>query len=231
MKKTLSLILIMMLIISCSMISGCSDKVEVNGLTFYKSELVLLESFTDEDIHGDTTEYSVYAYPENDYNNGGVYIEAGKDKYVFDWGVKNTDYPQIKAYDFDGDGMLEIGAIFTYAQNVGETFKYSEIHILEKSDENGFDEQIYVADEYVTTIEENIDFSSNEDFSLATKISYGEIVDFSFNDDGTISASTKYDNTFRNGDEASQKTGAITAVIQYSSRIFTAGDHKIVPDK
>lgn len=231
MKKALSFVLIMMLVISCTVISGCSDKVEVNGFTLYKSDLVLLESFTDEDVRGATTEISVYAYPENDYNSGGIYIEAGKNKYVFDWGVKGNDYPKVKICDFDGDGMNEIGAIFAYAQNVGDTFNYQEIHILEKSGENGFDEQIYVADEYVGTIEENVDFSSNPDFNLATKISYGEIVNFAFNDDGTITASTKYDNTFRDGEKTTQKTGEITAVIKYSSRIFTAGEHKIVPDK
>ena len=232
MKRVILIMLIFVMTISMTMLSGCSDKVEVDGMVYYKSELTLIKTFEDTDVYGKTTEIKIYAFPENDYNNGGVCLQYDGKKYVFSWDVEDGKYPDIKMYDFDNDGMNEIAATFVYSQNVGEGFKFSELHILEKAGDDGFSEQIYTAEEFVISIEENLNLSEQgEIFSTATKISYGDIVDFEINDDGKIVGKTKYVNTYKADGKNTEKTGVITADIEYSSRIFKAVNHTVTPDE
>lgn len=232
MKRGISIILVLVMVISMTVLSGCSDKVEVDGMVYYKSELTLIKTFEDTDVHGKTTEIKIYAFPENDHNNGGICLQYNGKKYIFAWDVEDGKYPDIKMQDFDNDGMNEIAATFVYSQNVGEGFKYSELHILENAGDDGYSEQIYTAEEFAVSIEENLNLSEQgEIFSTATKISYGEIVDFEIGDDGKIVGKTKYVNTYKTDGKTIEKTGVISADIEYSSRIFKTSNHTVTPDE
>lgn len=230
MRKILSSVLVICMVLSCMLLAGCEDKTVVNGLTFFKSELIPLAEFTDKNVKGETEDIKIYAFLDNEFNSGGIYIDT-KIKQAFDWGITEETLPQIVMFDYDKDGMNEIGASFVYDQNVGDGFKYSQINILEKSND-GYVEQTYSSDEFLEAIDANINMKEHtEIFGNAESISYGEIFDFDLSNDGKITGRMKYSAVCKKDDETEEITGEITADITYSSRMFTADNFKIVPDK